>query len=374
MKRGASPAAGRLSPLLFDRYLLREFAEPFGLALGAVTILMLSDLLFALADWLLVKRVPAGTVLRLVVYRLPGLVIQAIPLAALAGALLALYRLARDAELLPLASSGLSLRRVSLPLLAVALLLSGISYAVNEGVVPRANHVAENILRRLVFQESSPAIEEGIFFRGQDNTVFYVRRFDRARLLMQDVMVFRTGDGPYPQVVTARSARYGQGVWQLQEGVTRELDQEGFVTNEARFASLELKVDEGLARFFGEQKTTQEMTREELAANIRLFGRGGVDIRPFLVDYHLKLALPFADFFFLLLGVPMALWVLRRPRRPQAVGIGAAVGLALSYYVLTPFCRSLGVNGFLPPLAAAWLPGFAFAVLGLLFYLRLERV
>ncbi|HHW13890.1 MAG TPA: YjgP/YjgQ family permease, partial [Firmicutes bacterium] len=365
---------GRLSPRLFDRYLLREFAGPFGLALCAVTVLMLSDLLFTLADWLLVKRAPAGTIFRLVLYRLPGLLVQAIPLAALAGALLALYRLARDSELLIMVGSGLSLRRLTLPLLAATLLLSAASYAVNEGVVPRANHAAENIVRRLVFQDASPEIQEGIFFRGQDNTVFYVRRFDRAHLLMQDVMVFRTGEGPYPQVVTARSARYGKGVWLLQDGVSRELDQEGFVTNEARFSRLELRVDEGLARFFGEQKTTQEMSREELAANIRLFGRGGVDIRPFLVDYYLKLALPFADFFFLLLGVPVALWVLRRPRRPRVAGIGAAVGLALSYYVVTPFCRSLGVNGFLPPLAAAWLPSLGFAALGLLFYLRLEKV
>lgn len=367
-------APDRPAFLLVDRYLLREFLGPFTLAIFTVTILMLSDLLFTLADWLIVKRVASGVVLRLVGYRLPGLLVQGMPIAALVGALLAFHRLSRDSELVIMTGSGLSLKRLAAPLLVVTFLLSSVAYVVNEAVVPQANHAAEDIIRRLVFQDVSPEIREGVFFRGQDDTVFYIRRLDRAHLLMEDVMVFKTGANPYPELITARVARLGKGLWHLEDGLSRELDQDGFVTSEARFGSLDLKVDEGLERFFGNQKTTQEMSRKELQDNIRLFGRSGVDVRPFLVDYHLKLAMPFANFFFVLLGVPLALWVLRRPRSAHVVGTGGTVALVLTYYVVTPFCRSLGVNGLLTPVAAAWLPSVSFAVLGLFFFTRLEQV
>lgn len=357
-----------------DRYLLREFFGPFGLAMLIVTVLMLSDILFTLADWLIVKRVAGSVILRLVGYRLPALYVQAVPIAVLVGSMLALYRLSRDSELVIMAASGLSLERLAAPIIAFSLLLSATSFALNESVVPRANHAAENIIRRLVFQDVSPEIREGVFFRGQDNTVFYIRRFDRTHLLMEDVMVFRMGADPFPEMITASVARYGQGLWHLENGISRELDRDGFVINEARFASLDLKVDEDVERFFGNQKTTQEMSRAELRNNIRLFGRSGVDIRPFLVDYHLKLAMPFSNFFFAALGVPLALWVLRRPRSAHVVGTGGAFALVLTYYVLTPLCRSLGINGLLQPVAAAWLPSLTFALLGLFLFTRLEQV
>ncbi|MGE5553967.1 MAG: LptF/LptG family permease [Betaproteobacteria bacterium] len=360
--------------LLFDRYLLREFVGPFALALLAVTVLMLSDFLFTLADWLIVKRVAAGVILRLIGYRLPGLVVQAVPVAVLAGALLTLYRLARDSELVIMSVSGLSFERVVAPLLTFTLALSGASYAVNEAVVPQANHAAENIVRRLVFQEVLPEVREGVFFRGQDDTVYYLRRFDRTNLRMEDVMVFRPGSAPYPEMITARVARYGKGVWHLEDGIRREMDREGFVTRETRFGSLDLQVDDGVEQFFGNQKTTQEMSRAELRANIRLFGQGGVDVRSLLVDYHLKLVQPLASFFFSLLGIPLALWVLRRPRSSPVLGTGGAMALVLTYYVVAPLCRSLGVNGLLQPLAAAWLPSLAFGLVGLFLFARLEQV
>lgn len=374
--RAAGGSARLTAPRLglFDRYVLREFAGPFLLAMFAVILLMLSDQLFTLADWLLVKRAPAAQVWRLLAFRLPGLLVQALPIAALVGAMLGFHRFSRDSELVIMTGSGVSLRRLVAPVLAVTFLLSVGAYFTNELVVPAANHEAENTIRRLVFSEVSPEIREGVFFRGQDNTVFYIRKLDRAHLLMEDVMVFQMGQSPYPELITARTARFGAGIWHLEQGVSREIDKEGFVTNEARFSSLDLRVDEGVDRFFGNQKTTQEMSRRELASNIRLFGRSGVDIRPFLVDYHLKLAMPFANFFFTVFGIPLALWVLRRPRSSRLLGIGGTVVLVLTYYVLTPLCRSLGVNGILTPLTAAWLPSLSFAALGAFLFTRLEQI
>jgi lipopolysaccharide export system permease protein len=344
------------------------------LGILGVSLLMLSGLLFELADWLIVKKVAVSTILQLVLYRLPDTTIAALPIAILFAALVALGRMARDNELTVIAGGGMSLSRVMLPLLLIAFLLSGGAYFTGERVVPWANHQFENIVRRIIFQEATPDIQEGTFFRGQDNTVFFIRRLDRKSYLMSDIMIFQPTDGTYPAIITAKRASYRGGVWYLEEGISREMDDDGFVTNEARFAQLEVRMPAEAGKFFGDQKTTAEMNRSELAQNIRLFGKSGIDIRPFLVDYHLKLAMPFANFFFVLLGVPMALFSLRLPRHSRFLGIGVSAALALSYYVVTPFCRSLGVNGVLAPIAAAWLPSVAFALVGIFFFVRMEKV
>src|SRR5690606_2970580 len=88
------------------------------------------------------------------------------------------------------------------------------------------------------------------------------------------------------------------------------------------------------------------MNRAELAEHIRLFQRSGIDVRPFLVDYHMKLPLPFASLVLSLLAAPLSLW---GGRHGWVFGLGASIGLAFLYYTLMALFRSLGTNGVLPP-------------------------
>lgn len=361
-------------PTLVDRYLLREFAGPFVVMVLGFSLILLSGTLFELADLLIVKKVAALTVLRLLLYQIPYTVLETLPVAMLFAALLAVGRLARDSELIIMRASGLSLRRFFLPLVLMALLVSIGAYYLNDTVIPRSNHEFQNVVRQIIFRDITPALEENIFFRGPDNNFFYVHKLDRGKLTMEDVMIYQVGqaDTPYPVMITAKRAKYADGVWTLWDGVRRTLDKEGFVSQEGTFRKLEIMLGRDMERFFGDQKTTAEMTLDELGQNIALFARSGIDVSPFLVDYHLKIAKPFASLLFLLLGVPLSFSPNRR--RPQAVAVGISVLITLSYYVITPFFRSLGVNGILPAALAAWTPSLLFLVAAAVVWLRLERM
>src|SRR5690606_26498267 len=108
-------------------------------------------------------------------------------------------------------------------------------------------------------------------------------------------------------------------------------------------------------------KTTDEMTRRELRGHIELFQRSGIEVRAFVVDYHLKLALPFASFLFALTGSPLSL---RSARSGRFYGITVSLVLSFLYFVLTSVSRSLGINGVLPTWVAAWLPTVMFLCFG----------
>lgn len=361
-------------PTLVDRYLLREFAGPFVIMVLGFSLISLSGTLFQLADLLIAKGVAASIVLRLLLYQLPWVIVQTLPVAGLFAALFSVGRLAKDSELIIVRASGLSLRRFFQPLLAFALLVSIGAYYLNDTVIPRSNHEYQNTIRQIIFKDITPAIEENVFFRGPDNNFFYVRKLDRGALTMEDVMIYQIGqtDSPYPVMITAKKAKYANGVWTLWDGVRRTLDDKGFVSQEGTFRKFEIMLGREMERFFGDQKTTDEMTRNELGQNIALFARSGIDVSPFLVDYHLKMAQPFASLLFVLLGVPLGFSPNRR--RPQAVAAGISVLVTLSYYVIGPFFRSLGVNGVLPAVLAAWTPSLLFLVAAAVVWLRLERM
>lgn len=350
------------SPLtILDRYVVTEVLSPFLLCIGGFTIVLVSGYLFELMDLVFVKKIPVSTVLRLLGYKLPSIIVLTLPLAVLFATLLALGRLAKDNELTIMRMAGRSLLRTIVPLLVLGAVVSGITYIANEKVVPEMNHKEANLIRHIIFQDAPPSIEEQVFFRDQEGRFFYIGRVDSQSKQLQQIMIYDTKAGPYPRLITAATGRYGESKWHLQNGTVQELDEHGVVKGQVRFEDMEMPLTGKPERFFGQQKTTDEMSRQELGEHIELFQKSGLQVDDFVVDYHLKLALPWASLVFVLLGAPLCFYFGRGGRM---FGVVLSLIIMFLYYVATSIARSLGANGLLPPLVAAWLGNLLFGGLG----------
>ncbi|NMB12493.1 MAG: YjgP/YjgQ family permease, partial [Firmicutes bacterium] len=270
-------------------------------------------------------------------------------------------RLAKDNELTIMRMAGLSLSRMVAPLLVLGMAVSGITYVANEKVVPEMNHKEANLVRRIIFQDAPPSVEEQVFFRDSEDRFFYIGRVDSQRKQLQEIMVYDIKAGPYPRLITAATGEYGESRWYLHNGTVQELDEDGFVKGQVRFEHMELPLSGKPERFFGQQKTTSEMSRQELGEHIELFQKSGLRVDDFVVDYHLKLALPWASLVFVLLGAPLCFYFGRGGRM---VGVVLSLVIMFLYYIVTSIARSLGANGLLPPLLAAWLGNLLFGGLG----------
>ena len=120
-----------------DSYILRE-AVPvflFGLALY-VSFGLISNLL-PRAQYL--GAAELSGVLQWLALQVPAVAVQAMPIAGLLSIMLAFGRLARENELLVMQAGGISLLRTARPFLLGGLLMSGVSLALSEWVVPWAN-------------------------------------------------------------------------------------------------------------------------------------------------------------------------------------------------------------------------------------------
>ena len=74
-------------------------------------------LAFDIADLLIQSRVPFNIVMRLFVYRLPGVIVLTLPMAALLATILSFGKLATQSELTALKASGISFYRILRPVL-----------------------------------------------------------------------------------------------------------------------------------------------------------------------------------------------------------------------------------------------------------------
>ena len=178
------------------------------------TVILLSGLLFELVDYILVKNIPFPTVIKMLLYYLPSIIVMTLPIASLFSTLLALGRLNEDSELKIMRSCGLPYWRIVIPVIIAGLAISGLTFVANERVVPWANHKFQNLLRQVIYREDMPLIEENVFFLG-GKPLFYIHEVDKQAGLIKNVLIYETLPNQYPQLITAASGTYSDNNWFL---------------------------------------------------------------------------------------------------------------------------------------------------------------
>jgi lipopolysaccharide export system permease protein len=359
----------RLKLPLIDRYLLWEFLKPFLFSIFTITVITISSTLFEMIDMILVKQVATSKVLKLLVYKLPDIMVNSFSVAVLFSTILSLTQLVKNNEFTAMRMGGIGLHRIMIPFLILAIFISGLTYFINERVVPWTNHRSENIVRRIILQDGVPTLQAGVFFKGVEARYLYINQINRDEGILKDIIVYELQeDKKYPRMITAKQGYFKNKVWHLQQGKVQKFDEKGKVVYQSGFEDFEINVNKKLDNFYGEQKTTSEMSRKELKEDIATFKKSGLEVDSLVVDYHRKLATPFASLIFVLIGAPLSI----KSEQGKVFGIIASIITILIYYVFMSFCRSLGGNGLLHPILAAWLPNIIFAILGLGLLLKEE--
>lgn len=354
---------------ILDRYLTRELLGPFSFCVFGFTVVLLTGLLFQLTDLIFVHDVAVGTVARMLLYRIPATVVTTLPIATLFSTLLAVGRLVQDSEMTVMRGSGVAYPRLIVPILVLGLLISAGTYLASEYIVPPANTKFENTLRRIIFSDGVPLVEENVFFHGGDDRYFYIGEVDTKTHELKKILVYELSTNGFPNITTARTGIFHDRVWVLFDGVYQELDEDGFVQFESRFERMEIVTEQEGEVYFGNQRSVEEMSRRELAEYIERFQRGGLKVRSWVIEHHMRLALPMASFVFALFAAPLALM----GKGGRAFGIVLSLAILLVYYVAVSVARSLGINEVLPPLVSAWLVNTLFAVTGFVFLILSDR-
>jgi lipopolysaccharide export system permease protein len=75
----------------------------------------------------------------------------------------------------------------------------------------------------------------------------------------------------------------------------------------------------------------------------------------------MKTSLPFASFFFAIIGASFGL---TNSRSGAFIGFGVSMLIIFLYYVLMSLFTALGKSGYLPPMLAAWVQNIIFAFAG----------
>src|SRR5205814_4429519 len=186
---------------IIDRYISRQLIVNLLFAIVVLSfVLVIGNIFRKLLPLLVNHDLPVEYLVGLVAYVLPFSLIFTIPWGLLTAVMLVFGRLSADNELIALRSNGVSITRICLPLVIIALLCTFVSLWLNVKVAP----AAQEEMRSTVF---NLATRNPMALFGSDQVIdqfpgrkIYVGKKDGNKL--ENIIVFETNDQYLPMKVT----------------------------------------------------------------------------------------------------------------------------------------------------------------------------
>ena len=182
------------------KLVLKAYLGPMVLTFFIVMFVLMMNIVWRYIDELVGKGLSAGIIIELI---MANMIPLGLPLAMLLAAIMTMGNLGENYELLAMKSAGMSLIRITKPLIILVSLISVGSFFIGNNLVPYANKKVFSILYDIRQQKQSLEFQDGLFFNGIDNMSIRVSRQEPETHLLHDVLIYdnRAANGDMNTIV-----------------------------------------------------------------------------------------------------------------------------------------------------------------------------
>ena len=371
----AVPAERGIEELLrkiLDRYIFTELLPPFLISLGALCFILLTKELLRLVELLLLKGVGVTAVVKVFLQLLPSFLVLTLPIAGIIASITAFSRLSYDKELLAMRAAGLSLLRLSRPVLVFSCLVCGLTLVLSQWGQPWTGLNLKKLALSLLRGQLTLALDKGVFNEPVPKMVMYVSDGQGGRPA-RGIFISDERNPGSPRIIVAsdyamlNDPSSNQVGLRLLNGAIHSQPHEVDQYQQVSFFTYDLKLSLDQSVYASvDQRPSREAVIEALdksnwqdAASLRR-----------LMEYYKELAFPAAALVFGMLGVPAGI-VSKRSGRVGGFAVGVAI--VVVYYVLNILCEFFVTTLILPPFAGAWLPNGLLLAITIISFRRVSR-
>ncbi len=352
------PWAGLGLVRLLDRYVTAQYLRLITLSFVGLLGIFYIATFVDLVEKLFKGQATIVMLLEYFWYATPQFVYFVLPISALVATLITIGVLTRSSELTVMKACGISLYRVSFPLLLCSLVWSGVLFGMGESFLAGANRRAESI--RNVIRDRTPRTQNLLhreWLMAPDGTIYHFRYFDANAQTLEGLTTFHFDEDEWRVTERTYAARavFEDG-WQAEDAWVRRF------ANDTTPAAFETSLQRELpieppSYFSAEQPLADELSYQQLDRYISDLAASGVDVVSLRVSLQRKLSFPFVTLILTLIAVPFAVTT---GRRGALYGVGIGIVLAVAYWVVISVFAAIGSAGLLAPVLAAWAPNVLF--------------
>ncbi|QEN06235.1 YjgP/YjgQ family permease [Thiospirochaeta perfilievii] len=199
---------------IINRYLVKEILFSFLISfLFFFFVFFVNQILYIMGQML--KEMPFIEVLKLVWYSLPIVIALSFPFGVLVGALMAIGKLSFDNEILACLSSGISYFKIYIPIIFIGIVLSIISFIINDYLQPLGNSKSRKLRRELIQRNpdlilkpfSTKIYKDRVIINGDVN----------SETGIEDLVIIDRNEDGLNRVIMAEKAKMLDG--ELQQGL-----------------------------------------------------------------------------------------------------------------------------------------------------------
>ncbi|MGL5892031.1 MAG: LptF/LptG family permease [Bacteroidia bacterium] len=172
------------------RFILRSYIPPFLMTFVISVFVLFMQFLWKWVDELVGKGLDTGVVIELFVYAALSTVPLALPMAVLLSSLMLFGNLAENYELAALKASGVSLFRISRPLIVTTFVISIGAFLFSNYLLPYTNLKMLSTLFDIRHQKPAMNIKEGVFYDDIDGYSLRISKIGKDGQTLKNVTVY----------------------------------------------------------------------------------------------------------------------------------------------------------------------------------------
>jgi len=349
--------------------MLTELGGPFVFGLSTFTLIFAATEILNIGKLVSNEHAPLWAALLVFLWSLPGDIVLVIPMALLLGTLLAVQRLSGESEMTAMKSAGISFARIVAPLLAVGLLMSFVTYFLQEGLVPYANgqlsEIEYDVIKHVSAFNRDLTVSAPLPGGGRQVTI--ATAYDPNSLALLHVTLIQYDNHNDPrQIVFADRAEFTADKWTLENSSVYRFNPDGTTLAEPKVPRQEVELGEnptGLVKRMSNDDP-ENMSRTQIADVVRSGQLTQNERRKYVTVYQEKLARPFACFVFILIAIPFGLRSIRTSGS-TSLGFGLSLAIVFVYYVVMTICSFASEAMLALAWLWAWMPNILFTAIGL---------
>ena len=352
---------------LLDRYLFQQLGWFFLFSVSLLTSLgvaigTVSELAYKVSEY----QLPVTIALLVFCCKIPEYAAYGLPISILLTGLIIYGKLNSDRELTALSSFGISFYRAILPALVFSIIITGITFLLNELIVPAANYRANLLESPYIAKTELNLQRQDIYYaeyQADETTgkhlrqLYFAERFVPPKLMRVTIIDFARDR--IARILTAESAIWlpQQQLWQLKTGFISRFDRPMSNNIIEDFQVKQLPLSATIFEILSKERSAEDMNISQAKEYLSLIEDSGepLEIAKFAVRIQQKYAFPFICVVFISIGAALGSQY-SGLHRGQSFAL--CVGIVFAYYCLGFAIGSLGITGVISPFWAAWLPNF----------------
>ncbi len=357
---------------ILKKYLLKEIFIMFLFSLLIFTFAMVTGNIIKLAHLVINKGVDIAQVGKLFLFLVPFLLSYTIPMSALSSNLLVFGRLSSDNEITAMRASGISLYKLTLPLIIAGITLSLFSIILNNKILPEAHFASRKIVKNIGIKNPGAYLEPGTFIKSFKNYIIFIHEVDKNQL--KGVRIYQLQKGRPARTIIAKKGEFIP--LQNQNGVKLKLmnttSDEPNPQNPLHFYKMNFKtyyltlnLDEKLSSGDYIQKKPKEMNFQEIKREIKLLGYYHIDAPALIAEFHRKISISFASLIFIILGISLGIFT---KRGEKTIQFAVALAVIVIYYLLMAGGMALSLKGIEPIWLWMYLPNIVLMLVGIVLF------